>query len=194
MTGKAPALAGCIGLIAGHACATNFHFDELADGIFTNQYASLGVNSDGASSIWGGLGNGDPGNWQLFGTNGSKFLGNNGDNQYTTTIFFDADVTGVSFDLSRSLGSTVDDTWVARIFDAGSNEIAFTGGSFLGINEWTHVVFNQSGIRKLTVQSSGPGFHPYGTDDFTFNAVPEPASLLALSAGALALLRRRPRR
>ena len=76
-----------------------------------NRYAYMGVTFDATDdgTTWGGLGNGDPGNWDLEGTNGSTFMGMNG-NSYGLTMNFASDIAGFSLDASRSLGSDNGDT------------------------------------------------------------------------------------
>ncbi|MHC4744489.1 MAG: hypothetical protein ACYS8Z_21450, partial [Planctomycetota bacterium] len=102
-------------LLVGITATANAYvitFDEIAPangnfGFLTEEYAALGIHfvttDDG--SIMGGLSNGDPGNWDLEGTNGPAFLGFNG-SSYSLTANFDVAMGLVSLDVSRSAGSS----------------------------------------------------------------------------------------
>jgi len=183
---------GIASAMAAHAVTLTF--DDLSDGTFTTQYSGFGVSSSGTAEVWGGLGNGDPGNWGLFGTNGSKFLGNNGSpGGYITDLNFSSALSGISFDISRSNGSDAADTWQARIYDSSTTLIGSQSGGFSDINTWTSVLFNQAGISRLEIETFGTGFHPYGVDNVNLAPVPEPASMAAIGLGLAALLRRKRR-
>ncbi len=176
---------------ASHAVTIDFESPNLFDPL-TNQYAGVGVTSDGASEIEGGLGNGDPGNWGVEGTNGSKFLGNNGANNYTTTFDFAVGQTSLSLDITRTNGSDANDTYTATAYDGGHNILAQATFGLGNVNNWNTLSYNGPALTELTIQTSGIDFHPYGIDNLNFgNAVPEPASMAALGMGALALIRRR---
>jgi hypothetical protein len=69
----------------------------------TEEYAELGVHfySLDDASVWSGLSEGDPGGWQVEGTNGTRFLGFDG-SSYSVVLTFDAPVQDFQFDLTRA--------------------------------------------------------------------------------------------
>lgn len=181
------------------ANADTITFDEFPannnNSPITTLYAALGVTfASDNSGTWGGLSNGDPGNWDLEGTNGPAFLGNNGvnnSNTYVTSIFFSSPMSNVSFDVSRSLGSSLGQTLTASAF-AGSTLLGFISFSLGDINQWTMISFGfGGGIDSVILDGSQAGFSPYGVDNLQFtSAIPLPGSLLLLATG-LALLRQK---
>lgn len=181
-----------LALIAGGvANAVNVSFDDLtSDEALTNQYSGLGLDSTGTSYIRDGLGLGDSGNWGLFGTNGTKFLGNNGDPDYTTVFNFSVAVNAISFDISRSNGSDVNDSYVVRVYN-GATLVGGGGFFFQDINNWSTFSASAANITRVEVKTLGADFHPYGIDNFTYGVVPEPVSMATLALGGLALLKRR---
>jgi outer membrane lipoprotein SlyB len=175
---------------AGAANAATITFDEYAannsNTPITTLYSSLGVvfGNDNAGT-WGGLGNGDPGNWGLFGTNGSAFLGNNGTtngNSYVTTISFTNTVTNLSFDISRSNGSSAGQTLAANVY-LGSTLVGTQSITFGAVNNWTSVNFGAGSYDKLVLTGSAAGFSPYGIDNLQIAAVPEAETYAMLLAG-----------
>jgi len=157
----------------------------------TTLYSALGVTFGGDNAgTWGGMSKGDPGTWNLEGTNGSAFLGNNGQNNYDTSILFTTAVSSVSFDVSRSNGSSPGQTLTLLAY-AGSLLLGSTGAIDLGdINSWTTFSLNIAGIDRIVLDGAGTGFSPYGIDNLRFGsaaAVPEPVTLWLLGAGLIGL-------
>ncbi len=192
---KLNALAAVISLAACQAAqATTITFDEFAatnnNSPLTTLYAGLGVTfGTDNSGTFGGIGQGDPGSWSLLGTNGSAFLGNNGvrnGNSYVTTIFFSSAATNVSFDVSRSNGSSPGQTLMASAYN-GATLLSSMTLSLGAINSWSsHSIFNMAGIDKLVLDGSQSGFSPYGVDNLQFNSaapVPEPETYAMMLAG-----------
>ncbi|MCK4625357.1 MAG: PEP-CTERM sorting domain-containing protein [Phycisphaerae bacterium] len=192
-------LAGSIAVVlCGFCSAVNaavITFDEIPPangnfGFLTDEYAHLSIlfetTDDG--SIFGGISAGDPGNWDLEGTNGPAFLGFNGSSYSLATTFFEQDMNYVSLDVSRSNGSSAGNTFTLEAYDGGTLVDART--VILGpINDWTSVTVSGPGIDRTEWYGEGSGFHPFGVDNLYF--IPEPATLSLLAAGALALIRRR---
>lgn len=190
------------------ANAVTITFDEFAANnsnvAITNQYASLGITlGTDNSGIWGGLTQGDPGNWQLEGSNGTAFLGNNGfnnDNSYVTSILFSSLMSNVSFDASRSFGSSPGQTLIASAF-GGATLLASQSVQLGAVNSWTSIAFGFGGITSLIVTGSTRGFSPFGIDNLQFveaasplisgisqlqsevTAVPEPETYALMIAG-----------
>ena len=158
-------------------------------GFLTEEYAAFGIHfittDDG--SIMGGMSAGDPGNWDLEGTNGPAFLGFNGES-YGLTAWFDSEMNYISLDVSRSAGSSTGDTFTLECYDGA--QLVNTQTVDLGpINNWTHVGFSGDNFDRVEWFGSGIGFHPYGVDNLVF--VPEPITVTLLGVGGLALLHRR---
>jgi hypothetical protein len=155
------------------------NFEDLSHGtVVTNQYAGLGATfGPGNFGVVGGISEGDPGNWDLDGTNGPHFLGFNG--PYDQTITWSSDINGFSLDVSRSLGSGAGNTFTLTGLQNGvivDSEVVALGA----INTWTTVTLTGL-FDEIQWVGAGAGFHPFGVDNLVFNqVVPEP-SVLALS-------------
>ena len=185
------------GLAATSAFANVITFDEFAadntnGGMPANRYLSLGITfvatDDGSS--WDGIAGGDPGSWAISGTNGDRFSGFNGAS-YGLTTTFSTNVSGFNLDVTRSAGSSANDTFTLEGWLGGSMVETHTV-TLNTINQWQTVTL--ASVVDKTVwkgANSTGGFHPYGIDNVRWNGVPEPTSMLALGLGAVALIRRR---
>jgi hypothetical protein len=178
-------------VFAANAYADVITFDEIppANGNYSflsEEYAGLGVHflttDDG--SIWGGLSAGDPGNWDLEGTNGPAFLGFNG-NSYSLTTTFDTGMSNISLDVSRSNGSSLDDIFTLEGYSGGflieSHTVALGD-----INTWSTMSLSAMNIDQMHWFGTGEGFHPYGIDNFVFMhsaVIPAPGAMLLGSIG-----------
>lgn len=170
--------------VIGPASAAVITFDEFpADntngGLPAGRYASLGVTfvttDDGTT--WGGLSNGDPGNWDLEGTNGPIFSGFNG-GSYALSMLFNTDVSNFALDVSRSLGSSPGNTFTLEGYNNGVLVESHT--VTLGpINQWQTVSLSNI-VDETRWSGAGSGFHPFGVDNVQWSAaqaIPEPSSL-----------------
>lgn len=200
------------------ALSATITFDEFPAGnhntALTGLYASIGVTfgSDN-SGIWSGISQGDPGNWNLEGSNGSAFLGNNGfnnDRSYVSSINFSTLVSNVSFDVSRSNGSNQGQGLTASAY-SGTTLLSSQSILFGAVNSWTSLVFGIGSISSLIITGTATGFSPYGLDNLQFNgtentlisgldgtqldvtAVPEPETyaMMLVGLGLLAGVTRR---
>jgi hypothetical protein len=182
--------------MANVASAAIINFDEFAPAntslnFLSTEYNYLGItfiNTDDGST-WGGIGNGDPGNWDLEGTNGSAFLGYNG-SSYSSNLLFNSSIYNLSFDVSRSNGSSAGNSFTANAYDVASNLLESITITFGDINSWSTVSFTSSNIVSLHWFGNGDSFHPFGVDNLQWNesaSVPEPATMLLLGFGILGL-------
>jgi len=170
-------IAAILTLVAAQpAIAATITFDEFpannSNIAITSLYAPLGVSfGTDNSGIWNGTSGGDPGNWDLEGTNGNAFLGNNGFNNgrtYVSTINFSSLVSNVSFDVARSNGSSQGQGLVASAYN-GSTLLSSQSILFGTINSWTSLVFGIGGISSLIITGSATGFSPFGLDNLQFS-------------------------
>lgn len=119
--------------------ATNANFPALSE-----EYAEQGVHfysaDDGA--VWSGLSQGDPGQWGLEGTNGSAFLGFNGQS-YAMEAWFDHPVSGVSVDVARTSVSNVGDSFTLLGYFDGAlvEEVTAVHGA---VAEWQTVALSET--------------------------------------------------
>ena len=148
-----------------------------------------------------GTGYGDPGNWDMAGTNGSVFLGTN----LGTTV--------MTFAYDQVVTETTLDVGTPGDFFAASTPSTFTGTAFLGgsqvgvftttVNAGQRVADGPGFWETLTLTGvsfdsftlSQVGFGAYGVDNVQvdFQPVPEPGSALLTGLGlaGLAGVRRR---
>jgi PEP-CTERM motif len=187
-------------LMAGGLQAATVTFSEVPASndnpvYLTTEYAYLGltfVNNNG--SVWGGNSNGDPGNWNLEGTNTAPFLGFNGagpTDGYSATLVFSAPVSNFSLDVSAGNGGFDTQTFTLNAFDSGSNLLFSDTVNLLDVNSWQTVTASISGISRIDISGAGTDFYPFGIDNLQWTSavagVPEPSSLALIATGLLAL-------
>ena len=176
------ALAGvlaCGPLAAADVIAFDDAYDGLGDGGDPNDFYPAPTFVGPYFGLVGGLGNGDPGNWDLEGTNGSAFWGFNVD--VVGGLMFDDDVIDFSLDISRSAGSDEGQTFSIEFFDDGD----LVGSDFIElgpINEWSTIIFNGIAFDEVQFAGSHDGsFSPFGIDNIQYVPAPGALGLLALS-------------
>lgn len=125
------------------------------------QYTAIGVTyGTNNAGILPGLSEGDGGNWNLEGTNGSYFVGYNG--PYSDDITFDETVDSASIDVARSNGSS-DGTITLEALSGAT--VVDTDTVVLGdVNTWSTLTVSgpMDGVR---ITGDGTDFHPFGVDN-----------------------------
>ena len=173
-------------VVPGTCCAgVILTFDDVSayegnniDDVLREEYAHLGVhfNSDGRHSgiVRGGESNGDPGNWDLDGTNGPQFLGHNWWG-VTGMIEFDLPIEQFQIDVA----------FTSVTFDAerDSGLLESVASQSLDRGEWQTISLSVSGITRIEYSSRSV----FGLDNMRFTAIPEPSALILLTTGLSAL-------
>jgi hypothetical protein len=192
------AAVAAAGILSAHAAVITFDefpADNANGPMPAARYASLGVTfvatDDG--STWGGISNGDPGNWDIDGTNGPIFSGFNGAS-YGLTMLFAGDVNGFSLQASRSAGSAAGNGLTLEGWNDGVL-VQTVSVLFGDLNDWATLALTVA-VDEVRWLGSGTGFHPFGVDNIRWNeavAVPEPGgpALVLLAIAAAVLARRR---
>jgi hypothetical protein len=150
------------------------------------RYAYLGVTFAGTDdgTTWGGISNGDPGNWDLEGTNGPIFSGFNG-SSYAMTLTAGDSFLNFMLDVSRSNGSSSFDTFTLEGY-VNNSLVETTTVPLPTINDWTTVGLTLP-ADEVRWFGTGAGFHPFGIDNLNFDVVPEPAGIALAAIGLLGL-------
>ncbi len=178
--------------VAASAATVNFDDAYAANVPVGNYYAAThGLTVSGTFfGLVGGNGNGDPGNWNLEGTNGSAFLGCNQNTSCSPTFTFANPLASLSLDLGMPgfawsgdftvtalLGNTVVDSVLLNISSPSQNAGNWQTATVTGLFDSVTVSFAGIG-----------GAFGYGLDNVVFEAsngrVPEPG-MPVLVAGAL---------
>jgi hypothetical protein len=132
------------------------------------EYAHLGVHfsttDDGAT--WSGLSGGDPGSWQLEGSNGPTFLGFDG-GSYSAVVYFDEPVQEFRLDAARGEGAI----WSYDFFMlAGFREgtmVDVVQVSLRDVNSWTTVSMSVE-VDMIFLYGDGfPGYR-FGIDNLAW--------------------------
>lgn len=171
MKTKLAMLSVCVAVVAlsGTAVADVIAFDDayavLGEGGDPNAFYTNPTFGGNIFGIVGGLGNGDVGNWDLEGTNGSAFLGTN--SGYDGSMLFTGPLSSISLDVSRSAGSSAGQTFAIEFYDSGSlvgSDLVTLGD----INVWTTISFSAAEFDEVRWQGSANGFSPFGIDNIVF--------------------------
>jgi hypothetical protein len=195
-TKGAAVAAVAIAAFAGSANAAPITFDDFKGRSLETFYAaSHGVKIETNASVWGGNGNGDPGNWNLEGTNGSAFLGCNQGNNCSTTFSLAAPQNGFAFDIG------IANNWAATFTVKGYLNSVLVDTAALSIaNQSVGVSPNGTwktaslagNLDEVVVTSAFSKGFAFGIDNVNAEAgpsaaVPVPAALPLLGAGIAAL-------
>ena len=192
-----PLFSAALLSVTAHASVVTLAFDDEyaqnSNGASPNTfYKSLyGVTISGTyAGVIGGIGNGDPGNWGLYGTNGSAFLGTNQGSNTSLTFTFNQPATFFTIDIgARASGNTVGLTATGY---NGSTAVG-TPQTFLETSNstangtWGTLSYGSTPITSITIlpTSGVNSTFAYGFDNVTFtpSGVPEPSTWFLLLAG-----------
>ena len=130
----------------------------------SEEYAHLGVHfsSTDDGSTWDGVSNGDPGGWEVEGSNGPTFAAFNG-RSYKLTARFDTPVPAFSVDVTAASGAPLGVPFALEGYRAGVlvERNAVTLG---GLNEWMNVALTQE-VDQVVITSDMRSSHPFGIDN-----------------------------
>jgi hypothetical protein len=181
-----------LGSLVGAANAAVISFDDAwntlgQDSKPTSFYSTQGVGIFGTyHGLVGGVGNGDPGNWDLAGTVGSVFLGTNQGTSGNPTFVFSSAQTG-TIDIGVPFG------WTSTFQITGSLAGSSVFSSSININDnnngqgtWSTFTF-AAPVDTITVRLTAGSAFAYGIDNLNISAVPEPSSAILLGVGSLGL-------
>ena len=162
---------------------------------FDDAWAALGQGGDPATfyqpdltisgtyfGVVGGNGNGDPGNWNLEGTNGSAFLGSNRIPQSNPTFTFATPLADVSLDVGLpGFNWGIDFLVTAKLGGSTVATEAFNMTSFGDPGPWRTVSFNVplDSVMVQMTDNPGGGF-AFGIDNLVFTPIPEPGAAAML--------------
>jgi len=146
-------------------------FEDLAAAndsqmLIHDEYLGVGVTfvptDDGAT--WDGMAAGDPGGWQIDGSNGSTFLGFDG-TSYSTSLRFDQPVEGFALDVARAAGAqtTLYDFFQLAGFLNGTM-VESKAVYFAGIDVWRTISLTTP-VDRVVWFGTGVTGHRYGVDN-----------------------------
>jgi len=161
------------------------HEGNNIEDVIREEYAHFGVHFNGDGRHSGiarlGLSQGDPGNWNLEGSNGPQFLGHNSYGR-TGLIEFDMPIWAFRVDAARGHDGITDLTFEA--YDAtGLLEVVTLPSTAPQV--WETISLSATGITRIEYHSP----ENFGLDNMQF--VPEPATVLLVGLGSLTLFYRR---
>jgi hypothetical protein len=156
--------------LAVPAAATEvISFEEIpaqnfSDVPLSEEYAHLGVHFSATDdgSTWDGMSNGDPGGWELEGSNGPTFVGFNG-RSYKLTARFDQPVPAFHVDVSAASGAPAGDVFALEGYRAGAL-VERTAVSLGGLNQWMTVALTAE-VDQVVLVGDTRGFKPFGVDN-----------------------------
>lgn len=140
------------------------------------EYARLGAHfiasNDGAT--WAGIGAGDPGNWQIEGTQGSSFLGFDGPS-HSMSLLFDAPVEAFQIDVSRAEGPRFQFDWFEVTGFLDGQKVESRAAFFAATNRWQTVALSGP-VDHVIWFGTGRRGHRYGVDNLQW-VEPGPESI-----------------
>jgi hypothetical protein len=190
------AMAAAIGISPAASAATIAFDDAYAANVSrpaTSYQESQGVTIGGTYfATVGGIGNGDPGNWRLGGTNGSAFLGCNSGVSCSPTFSFASDVSSLSLDLGLggNLGWTANFTVTALLDGMPVATQGLTLAAVSNPGPWGTVSFDTTLDQIRVTATYGGGAFAFGIDNVVYTnatGVPEPATLGLFGLAVLGL-------
>lgn len=167
-------------------------FDDRYPGQTSNtSYPGMTVTGSNAG-IWGGVGNGDPGNWGLGGTCGSAFLGVN--SGVSTTFNFTPSRSSFSIDIGVRTGFT--GTYTVTAFNGGNQvgqNVLTVTGTASPTGTWATSTFTGLGaITSVTVVRTAGAAPYWGYDNINYElaavAAPTPAAVPTLNEWSVIIL------
>jgi len=179
---KATQFLALAGFVASPAVASEvISFDEIPaqndnEATLTEQYAHLGVHfsSIDEGTVWNGMSQGDPGGWELEGSNGPAFAGFNGAS-YQLAASFDSPVPAFQLDVSAASGAMPAGSFVVEGYRAGAlvDRQSVTLG---GLNQWMTVALTGD-VDQVRLIGDTRGFRPFGVDNLRWGVdAPSPPS------------------
>jgi hypothetical protein len=143
------------------------------------EYADAGPTfvptDDGAT--WDGIGAGDPGEWQITGTNGPTFLGFDG-RSYSTSLRFDEPVEAFELDVARAAGAQPFYLDYFQVTGFLEGKIVESRAAYLaGVGVWQTVSLTGM-VDRIVWFGTGLRGHRYGIDNLRW--VSQAPQLLAV--------------
>jgi hypothetical protein len=173
----------CLGLaaVAPGAVAETISFEEIEPQndnrmALSEEYAHLGVHfiASREGAIWDGMSNGDPGGWEIEGTNGPAFVGFNGPS-YELVVQFDEPVPAFRVDVASASGAAPGSVFTLHGYMDG--ELVESNSVLLGdVNVWDTVELTAD-VDEVVWTSSGASFRPFGADNMGWGLDAAPSRL-----------------
>ncbi|MBT3374776.1 MAG: hypothetical protein HN406_04215, partial [Lentisphaerae bacterium] len=172
------------GGVAAPVLTQNIFDDAYAAGQSMNDYYD-GPAFTGGWGIVVGIGNGDPGNWGLEGTNGSDFWGFNNSSGRAGSLVYSTDQSSFSMDISGGSGAGAGSSFLVEFLDdsvvVGSQTVMTEAK-----NDWQTVSFEGT-FDAVQWDRSGGSVWAYGIDNISASTGGGPAlGNLILNAGITA--------